>query len=87
MTGPQPPAVTRAKTMQVTPAGAGRYRFTARLTDSSEHGNYPGGAVTIHDFGLEGEAEGPDLTLVLLDVHARQDEGRDGPADAPHWEV
>ena len=70
MTGPQPPAVTRAKTMQVTPAGADRYRFTARLTDSSEHGNYPGGAVTIHDFGLEGEAEGPDLTLVLLDVHA-----------------
>jgi hypothetical protein len=70
MTGPQPPTVTRAKTMQVTPAGADRYRFTARLTDSSENGNYPGGAITIHDFGLEGEAEGPDLTLVSLDVHA-----------------
>jgi hypothetical protein len=24
---------------------------------------------------------------VLLDVHARQYDGRDGPADAPHWEV
>jgi hypothetical protein len=70
MTGPQPPTVTRAKTMQVMPAGADRYRFTARLTDSAENGNYPGGAVTIHDFGLEGEAAGPDLTLVSLDVHA-----------------
>ena len=70
MNGPKSPNVTRAKTMQVTPSGADRYRFTARLTDSSEHGNYPGDAVTIHDFGLEGEAEGPSLTLVSLDVHA-----------------
>jgi hypothetical protein len=29
----------------------------------------------------------PGREPVLLDVHARQDEGRDGPADAPHWEV
>jgi Protein of unknown function (DUF2889) len=70
MNGPKPVTVTRAKTMEVTPVGEDRYRFTARLTDSSENGNYPGGAATIHDFGLEGEAEGPDLTLVSLDVHA-----------------
>jgi Protein of unknown function (DUF2889) len=70
MNGPKSPTVTRAKTMEVTPVGADRYRFTARLTDSSEHGNYPGDRITIHDFGLEGEAEGPSLTLVSLDVHA-----------------
>jgi hypothetical protein len=70
MNGPQSSTVTRAKTMEVTPAGADRYRFTARLTDSAEHGNYPGDAITIHDFGLEGEADGPELTLVSLDVRA-----------------
>jgi hypothetical protein len=47
MSEPSPPTVTRAKTMQVTPAGADRYRFTARLTDSSEHGNYPGNEITM----------------------------------------
>jgi DUF2889 family protein len=64
------PTVTRAKTMEVTPVGTNRFRFTARLTDSSKHGDYPDDAATIHDFGLEGECEGPDLTLVSLDVHA-----------------
>jgi Protein of unknown function (DUF2889) len=70
MNGPKSPTVTRAKTMEVTPVAPDRFRFTARLTDSSEHGNYPGGAATIHDFGLEGECEGPDLALVSLEVHA-----------------
>jgi Protein of unknown function (DUF2889) len=70
MNEPKSPTVTRAKTMEVTPVGVDRYRFTARLTDSSEHGDHQGGAATIHDFGLEGECEGPDLALVSLDVHA-----------------
>lgn len=56
--------------MQVTPAGPGRFRFSARLTDSAENGNFPGPAATIHDFGLDGEVEGPDLTLVALQVRA-----------------
>jgi hypothetical protein len=29
----------------------------------------------------------PGAEPVLLDVHARPQDGRDGPADAPHWEV
>jgi hypothetical protein len=83
MNEPQPVTVTRAKTMEVTPAGEDRYRFTARLTDSSEHGRYPGGAATIHDFGLEGEVEGPDLTLVALDVHAYRHPYADCPFVIP----
>jgi Protein of unknown function (DUF2889) len=70
MNGPKSPTATRAKTMEVTPIGPDRYRFAARLTDSSEHGDFPGDRITIHDFGLEGEAEGPSLILVSLDVHA-----------------
>ena len=70
MNEPKAPTVTRAKTMEVTPVGVDRYRFTARLTDSSKHGDHPGDAATIHDFGLEGECEGPALTLASLHVHA-----------------
>ncbi|HEY6788776.1 MAG TPA: DUF2889 domain-containing protein [Trebonia sp.] len=70
MSRPNSPTVTRAKTMEVTPVATDRFRFTARLTDSAEHGDYPGGAAVIHDFGLEGECQGPDLTLVALDVRA-----------------
>jgi hypothetical protein len=29
----------------------------------------------------------PGAEPVLLDVHARPDDGRDGTADTPHWEV
>ncbi|MET7992166.1 DUF2889 domain-containing protein [Amycolatopsis sp. NPDC005232] len=64
------PSVTRAKTMQVTPAGEGRFRFTARLTDSATGGDFSGETATIHDFGLDGEVEGPDLILISLDVQA-----------------
>jgi hypothetical protein len=63
-------AVTRAKTMEVTPCGEDRFRFTARLTDSAANGDFPGPVTTIHDFGVEGEAAGPDLTLETLAVHA-----------------
>jgi hypothetical protein len=70
MNGPKPPTVTRAKTMEVTPVGDNRFRFTARLTDSSANGDHLGDSATIHDFGLAGECEGPDFTVVSLDVHA-----------------
>lgn len=83
MNEPKSPTVTRSKTMEVTPVGTDRYRFTARLTDSSEHGNYPGDSITIHDFGLDGEAEGPRLTLVSLDVHAYRHPYADCPFVIP----
>ena len=70
MTGPDPRTVTRSKTMQVTPAGPGQFRFSARLTDSAEGGDFSGETATIHDFALDGEVEGPDLTLVSLQVRA-----------------
>jgi hypothetical protein len=70
MNGSGVPSVSRAKTMEVTPYGEGRYRFTARLTDSATGGNFPRDTATVHDFGLEGEAAGPDLTVESLTVHA-----------------
>jgi hypothetical protein len=70
MTEPHPPTVTRSKTMQVTPSGPGRIRFSARLTDSAEGGNFPGDATTVHDFGVDGEVEGPELTVLALEVRA-----------------
>jgi len=70
MTEPDRRTVTRSKSMQVTPSGPGRFRFSARLTDSAEGGNFPGQSATIHDFGLDGEVEGPALTLMALDVRA-----------------
>lgn len=63
-------SVSRAKTMEVVPNGADRYRFTARLTDSGSGGNFDGDTVTIHDFGVTGEVEGPEFTVVALDVQA-----------------
>jgi Protein of unknown function (DUF2889) len=70
MDSPISRSVTRAKTMEVAPNGAGGYRFTARLTDSAAGGNFDGDTATIHDFGLTGEVEGPDFTVVALDVQA-----------------
>jgi len=64
------PSVSRTKTIEVTPCGEDRYRFTARLTDSAAGGNFPGDMATVHDFGLEGEAAGADLTVESLTVHA-----------------
>lgn len=60
----------RTKTLEATPLGEGRFRFVGRLTDRATNGNFPGDAVTIHDFGVEGVVEGPDLTLVELEVAA-----------------
>jgi DUF2889 family protein len=62
--------VSRSKTMEVTPAGDDRYRFLARLTDLAVGGDFPGESVTIHDFGLTGEVEGPRLTVTDLQVEA-----------------
>jgi DUF2889 family protein len=70
MTEPDPRTVTRSKTMQVSPAGPGQFRFSARLTDSAAGGDFSGDTATIHDFALDGEVEGPDLTLVSLQVRA-----------------
>ncbi len=63
-------SVTRSKTMEVRPSGADRYRFIAQLQDSASGGSFDGDTVTIHDFGLTGEVEGPEFTLVALDVQA-----------------
>jgi hypothetical protein len=60
----------RTKTLDVTPLGDERFQFVGRLTDRAVNGNFPGESVTIHDFGVEGVVEGPNLTLVELDVAA-----------------
>jgi hypothetical protein len=83
MDAPGTPSVSRAKTMQVTPVGEDRYTFTARLTDSAAGGNFPGETATIHDFELEGEVAGPDITLVSLAAHARSHPYADCPFVIP----
>ena len=63
-------SVRRAKIMDVVPSNDGAFRFVARLTDSAAAGDFPGDEITIHDFSLEGEIAGPDLTLVSLETRA-----------------
>jgi Protein of unknown function (DUF2889) len=75
MDRPSGRAVTRTKTVEVSPVGEDAFRFVARLTDLGHHANRTpeapdGHTVTIHDFGVEGVCEGPDLIVRALDVHA-----------------
>jgi len=63
--------MTRTKTTEVVPLGGDRYHFTVRFTDVGSGGDFGGAeSVTVHDFVVEGEVEGPLLTLVRLSVEA-----------------
>lgn len=63
--------MSRTKTMDVVPLPGDRYQFTARLTDVGSGGDFGGAeSVTVHDFAVAGQVEGPQLTLVTLSVEA-----------------
>jgi hypothetical protein len=71
------PRVNRTKTMDLTSIGTQRYHFRGRLTDTSFHGDYGTGRdnpaeadATIHDFVVDGELCGDDLTVTRLEVSA-----------------
>ena len=63
--------MSRTKSLDVTPCGDDRFRFVARLTDTATGGSFDGSdSVVVHDFAIEGEVEGPQLTVVELSVDA-----------------
>jgi hypothetical protein len=68
--GSAPRHVTRTKSLDVSPSGGDRYHFASRLTDTATGGDFDGDSVVVHDFGVEGDVEGPQLTVVALAVSA-----------------
>jgi hypothetical protein len=81
------PRVNRIKTIDLTSIGMQRYHFRGRLTDTSFHGNYgadpPQADATIHDFVVDGELCGEDLTVARLDVSAETHPYSQCPAMLP----
>lgn len=89
MDSPSPSrSFSRTKTVEVTEIGDERYRFAARLHDQGHHANRTadeaeGATVSVHDFVATGECEGPDLTLLSLDVEANTHPYADCPFVLP----
>lgn len=84
------PRVNRTKAMDLTTVGPQRYHFRGRLTDTSFHGDYgpgdggpPKADAVIHDFVIDGELQGVDLTVERLDVSAETHPYRQCPAILP----
>jgi hypothetical protein len=81
------PSVRRAKTVELTVVGPGRYHLVARLTDISFRGDYGemwgSEEQTIHDFSIEMDLQGVDLSIIAITVTTGAHPYRGCPAVLP----